>query len=198
MLFLRHANTRMQLLNTQLIYFSRSKKMPHRGHILQIVAILLCIGCTTGCNKQIDQQNIAVTPGSAAKTYNVALLGDKTRTKLFNEIASAFESTPNAIGDRLTAEIRDGDLTFRLVCSTSESVKEQAGVAWEADLALLAVDSTQGPLPVSREHIVVIEANASSHIYDRIHKLRPDRRYRTSGARGTGDARTAQPLWIFR
>jgi translation elongation factor EF-Tu-like GTPase len=44
---------------------------------------------------------------------------------------------------------------LRFLSSEDDSIATQAALAWDADLILLAVDATQGPLPVHREHALV-------------------------------------------
>jgi hypothetical protein len=121
----------------------------------RLLAAILCVVYAAGCTKEPDKQDIAPTPRLAATSYNVALLGDTSRTNLLTRIASAFQSTTKTTGKRMVAEIRQGGSIFRFLSIADGSVVAQAGLAWEADLVLLAVDATQGPLPVHREHILL-------------------------------------------
>jgi translation elongation factor EF-Tu-like GTPase len=129
--------------------------MPRRCTFSWTIAAVLCVTGTTGCGKEPDKQDTAARPRPPTSTYDVALLGDKTRSDLLTSIASAYQSTIKRTGNRMLVEVRQGDSAFRLLSIAEDSVVAQAGLAWEADLVLLAVDATQGPLAVHREHILL-------------------------------------------
>jgi translation elongation factor EF-Tu-like GTPase len=44
---------------------------------------------------------------------------------------------------------------LRFLSSEEDGISVQAALAWDADVILLAVDATQGPLAVHREHVLV-------------------------------------------
>src|ERR1700687_104764 len=119
--------------------------------LIAVFSLVLAIGC----GKEPDKQGAPPTWRPAATIYDVALLGDETRADLLRNIASAYQSKVETSGNRLSAEVRHEHSTFRLVCATDDNPEAQAGLAWEADLVFLAVDATQGALPVHREHALL-------------------------------------------
>ena len=102
-----------------------------------------------------DRRRPAPNLAPRATTYDVALLGDATRIDLLRALAATHQSTSRSSGNRLEVAIRDGGSLFRLLATADDGVAAQAGLAWEADLVLLAIDATFGPLPVHREHLLV-------------------------------------------
>lgn len=126
-----------------------------------VFAAILLLACAPGCDKQPDKQDAGATSTPAPTIYEVALLGDKTRTDLLSSIASKFGSTVDTSGNQMVAEMRYGDRVFRLLVIADDNTAAQAGLAWDADLVLLAVDTTnQGTLlsvyrEVHREHVIV-------------------------------------------
>jgi translation elongation factor EF-Tu-like GTPase len=74
---------------------------------------------------------------------------------LLTRIAAEHKAIVNTIANRTVAEVRQGKASFRFLSSAEDRIATQAALAWEADLVLLAVDATQGVLPVHREHVLV-------------------------------------------
>jgi translation elongation factor EF-Tu-like GTPase len=118
---------------------------------LRSLAVLLLFYWLPGCSNEPAKQNVAQPAENPGATCNVAILGDATRNDLLTSIATAHSATIRISGPRKVVEA--GSLRF--LSSDEEQIATQAGLAWDADLILLAVDATQGPLPVHPEHVLV-------------------------------------------
>lgn len=88
-----------------------------------------------------------------ARALEVALIGDNARLSAFAQLAREFNApVTQAVGLR-RAETADRKIIFTAVAG-----RDPVAVANQlltADLALLVVDATQGPLPIVREHVIV-------------------------------------------
>jgi translation elongation factor EF-Tu-like GTPase len=125
--------------------------MTARAVCLRIIAVLLSLSWLLGCSNEPAKQNVALPAENPGAACHVAILGDVTRNDLLRNLANAHGVTVKASGVRKVAEA--GSLRF--LSSDEDSISVQAALAWDADLILLAVDATQGPLPVHREHVLV-------------------------------------------
>jgi hypothetical protein len=123
--------------------------------VLCTFAVLLSLSWLAGCRNDPPEQKAAPSAEQPDAAYNVAILGDATRIHLLANIAAAHDATVKTIGPRKVAELRQGAGFCRFQSSGEDSISTQAALAWEADLTLLAVDATQGPLPIHREHVLV-------------------------------------------
>jgi translation elongation factor EF-Tu-like GTPase len=128
--------------------------MTQRSVVLPTLGVLLWLSWAAGCSNDLAEQKGA-PPAPGVSTYHVAVLGDGTRTDLLRSIAAAHEAAVSTSGNRMVAEVRQGTSVFRLLSASQDSISTQAGLAWEADLVLLAVDATKSSLPVHREHVLV-------------------------------------------
>src|SRR5687767_13910949 len=80
-------------------------------------------------------------PSTAPAVRTVALLGDKTRTRLAERLTAAAErSTPG----------------LRFVAGSGDGAAEHLKIAAQADLVLLTVNALDGPLPITREHALIV------------------------------------------
>jgi Elongation factor Tu GTP binding domain len=121
----------------------------------RMLAVLLALSGLAGCRSDPAEQKAAPSAEQAATAFNLAILGDATRIDLLTAIATAHEATVQISGLRKVAEIRREAALMRFLSSADDNIATQAALAWEADLLLLAVDATQGPLPVHREHALL-------------------------------------------
>ncbi|MHB1038254.1 MAG: hypothetical protein ACYC35_23080 [Pirellulales bacterium] len=117
--------------------------------------LVALVVCSAGCIKAPSNRESPPTSASRPTTYDVALVGDETRVDLLRALATANHSATKASGNRIVAYVRRGNTQFRLFSTADDDPAAQAALAWEADLALLATDSADGPMPVHREQIIV-------------------------------------------
>ena len=111
-----------------------------------------------GCSEQ-SEPPVSRTSGVPGK-YNVSILGDGTRVLLFKKIAYAFNALPQEEGKYLQIKFSVGNKELKLETAVEGSIENQAHLSFQADIVLLAVDATQGPLPVHREHILLAKQMA--------------------------------------
>ena len=92
---------------------------------------------------------------STPVSITVALLGNPSRVDLLESIASTLGVECKTLDELVSADVHQGERTFRFRATRDETTVAQARLAWEADLVLLAVDASDGPLQVHREHAIL-------------------------------------------
>lgn len=118
-------------------------------------ALWLSLSWFAGCSHGPAEQKEVSSAKQPIVIYNVAVLGDASRNKLLAEIAVAHDATVNTSGSLTVADVGKEPRVFHFQTAAEDSASTHAGLVWGADLTLLAVDATQGPLPIHREHILV-------------------------------------------
>lgn len=89
-----------------------------------------------------------------AFAFEVALIGDKSKRSAFQQISTELNASTSQSGGIVRARTADGVTVFS-VTESSENPIAVANQLLTADLALLVVDSTQGPLPIVREQLII-------------------------------------------
>jgi len=89
-----------------------------------------------------------------AMAFEVALIGDNAKQAAFEQLAREFNAPIAGAGDVRRAATADGKVAFTVANAGRDPVAA-ANQLLRADLALLVVDATQGPLPIVREHVIV-------------------------------------------
>lgn len=89
-----------------------------------------------------------------AFSMEVALIGDKSKQSAFHQIALDTKSVQTKADGVLRATTPDKKTTFS-VADTNSQPFQIANQVLTADIALLVVDSTQGPLPSVREQLII-------------------------------------------
>lgn len=125
--------------------------MTGRTVCLRMFAVLLFVTSISACRNESAKQAVGLPIASSDATFNVAILGDATRNDLLTKIGAAHDVTVKIIGPRKVVDT--GSIRF-LTCE-QDSIATQCSLAWDADLIMIAVDATQGPLPVHREHVLI-------------------------------------------
>ena len=96
---------------------------------------------------------LAVVPGGA-NAIEVALVGDDARLTALEQLAQDFNAAITESNGVRRAATPDHKLIFTAIKSGRDPVSV-ANQLLNADLAFVVVDSTDGPLPISREHVVL-------------------------------------------
>jgi hypothetical protein len=122
---------------------------------LRLQLIGMAVAALAGCMNAEQPQIATRTPTTAgSQPLVIALLGDQTRIALLNDLALASNAVSH---DRTThidvTAVIDG-LRLEITTSKSDSVLAHASTSDVADLAVVAVDARNGPMPVHREHIL--------------------------------------------
>src|SRR5262245_2862724 len=98
--------------------------------------------------------SLAAGPAVHAAGAKVAILGDTGRVAFLRALATAVGAQPRVANGVFQLDDPASGLRF-VVPAEKATLVEIADVAAAADLVLLAVDSTVGPMPVTREHVLV-------------------------------------------
>ncbi|MFI5381871.1 MAG: GTP-binding protein [Tepidisphaerales bacterium] len=124
---------------------------------LVVLSVFVGLGCKRpdGGSGGAATRRAAPLKPPAQVVHTVALMGDSTRTDLLGSIASAFGVSSRSTGDQRCIVMQRGNCEYRLIAADDDRAPSQARVAFQADLAILAVDATQGPLPIHREHMLL-------------------------------------------
>lgn len=118
--------------------------------ILGITA-LLCIGCQDDDQPKARQ---AATSEVEVRSIRVALLGDQTRLALLSRLATATDAKSSDTAAEVAAVAAIDGRSVTISTSKSDLVAAHAAACSRADLAVIAVDARNGPMPVHREHII--------------------------------------------
>ena len=89
-----------------------------------------------------------------ARALEVALIGDNARQAAFQQLAREFNAPVAQAASVQRASTADRKIVFTVAKAGRDPVAV-ANQLLTADLALLVVDATQGPLPIVREHVIV-------------------------------------------
>jgi len=92
-------------------------------------------------------------PGEA-RAIEVALVGDDARLTAFDQLADDFNASITEVNGVRRAATPDHKLVFTAIKAGRDPVSV-ANQLLNADLAFVVVDSTEGPMPISREHVVL-------------------------------------------
>jgi hypothetical protein len=109
---------------------------------------------TLACDKEQPTPKQGQPP-SAPRPVRLAVLGDATRLGLVQDLAQASEASLSNTDQRVSVVITHSNAALQVVAARSEELVEDAKLASSADGVIIAVDATQGPLPVHRERILL-------------------------------------------
>jgi translation elongation factor EF-Tu-like GTPase len=96
----------------------------------------------------------SVTSGVKSAGREIALIGDASKREAFQALARKTGSATSSSLGIMRATAKGENVVFT-VTEKSEDPFTIANQLLTADMALLVVDSTQGPLPVTREQLIV-------------------------------------------
>lgn len=106
---------------------------------------------------------VCILSAQSAFAIEVALIGDKSKRETLNSLAKELDgviSTSSGITRATAAGVN-------VVLSVTESSEDPFAIAnqlMSADMALLVVDSTQGPLPITREQLIIARQARIPHL----------------------------------
>ncbi|MBX7228950.1 MAG: hypothetical protein K1X48_05040 [Burkholderiaceae bacterium] len=89
-----------------------------------------------------------------ASALEIALIGDKSKREAFTKLVKEVGGVKSSASGVLRATIRSENITFS-VTEVSDEPFAIANQLLTADLALLVVDATQGPLPITTEQLII-------------------------------------------
>lgn len=115
-------------------------------------------GCLTllgfaGCGKEAPAS--LTTNQSGAPFRTITVLGDETRFELVRALGGVSEANAPASSDDMVLTRSINGRSVRITTSRDSTPAAKARFAGVADMALLAVDATKGPLPVHREDVLL-------------------------------------------
>lgn len=85
---------------------------------------------------------------------SIALIGDNYREQVFNDVLIEFNIKENSIGNERKAHLKEtGDVITTLLPGASNI--QIANQLRKSSIAVVVVDSTIGPLPIDRDHIII-------------------------------------------
>jgi len=118
--------------------------------ILAFITLSLA-GCTDS-----DEPMAPVTTSTltTAQSVQIAFLGDKTRLELLTSIATVYSVSEQADSDIINAKVMIDDCNVTISTGLNDKIATQVSPCSVANLAVIAVDARNGPLPVHREHIL--------------------------------------------
>lgn len=122
---------------------------------LAILSVFVCLGLILGCGGKPGTSGAEHMTEPPARTFEIAVLGDITRLGLLKEIASGHASGNGEVNETFVAEVRRGTAAFRFSCADTDNITDQARIVAGADIVLLTVDASVGPLPIHREHVLL-------------------------------------------
>jgi len=94
------------------------------------------------------------SPLGAIADTRIALLGDNYRVDLLKKWVSDQQWRAKTFQGLMTATTSDGSFTF-VTPVVGASIEKVTNIAYKSDATLVVVDSTIGPLPIVRDHIIV-------------------------------------------
>jgi translation elongation factor EF-Tu-like GTPase len=122
-----------------------------------VLVCILALPLVGGCAPSGDLAPGNATPTAAAtRTVRIAVLGDKSQLALIDRITKALP--PESLKrDDANAAIETTIDNTQLVIRThvGDAVASSAADCVAADVALLAVDARDGPMPIHREHLIL-------------------------------------------
>jgi len=95
-------------------------------------------------------------PRSARGHFQVSFFGHKLRISELARLAEAWGGKVAVNGDLHTVSVAVGEKTLDISALVTDSVEEHARLAARTDMAVQIVDAAWGPLPVNREHVLII------------------------------------------
>lgn len=124
---------------------------------------LLFAGCD-GAGDARSRDRVATNNQPKDKNLVVTILGCSDRTRLVREIASEHNVKPTRSGDVLSVCVANGENTIQFSTAVSDNAIEHGRLAAETDVALLVVDMAEGPIPIYREHALLLRSTDVPHI----------------------------------
>jgi translation elongation factor EF-Tu-like GTPase len=121
------------------------------------ILIILAVGILTFLLRHYwysSSPKVSAASDSKSVSCEVALIGDISKRDAFQALLRETNSTTTSSRGVMRATTQTGDVVFT-VTESSEDPFAIANQLLTADIALLVVDSTQGPLPVTREQLIV-------------------------------------------
>ncbi|MHB8898584.1 MAG: GTP-binding protein [Thermoguttaceae bacterium] len=108
-----------------------------------------------GCMKADQTQPAAVPPAATSRSpLHLAVLGDHTRVELVRQIASVTDAVSDDNTKEVTTVAMINNRRVTITTAKSDEMVAHASPCSVADLAVIAVDARNGPMPVHREHII--------------------------------------------
>jgi translation elongation factor EF-Tu-like GTPase len=96
---------------------------------------------------------IIMSPNVIASN-TIALIGDNYREQVFKDVLRVFNIKGDSIGNKKKVRLKEtGDAITTLLPGASNI--QIANQLRKSDIAVIVVDSTMGPLPIDRDHIII-------------------------------------------
>lgn len=97
---------------------------------------------------------VAVISTDVSAGNSIALIGNNYRVKVFNEFVSKFQVKVSTTGNKRKAYVKETGnvVTTLLPGATNIQIANQLK---NTNIAVVVVDSTIGPLPIDRDHIII-------------------------------------------
>lgn len=114
------------------------------------IFVLLVLGCSK--TEQTKQESSK----KPQDTLRVALLGDQTRNKMLGAIGAAVNAKVESSENVQSIQFLSGNKNIQIDTATDENLVHHAKIASQADIVLLADNAADGPMPIHREHVILI------------------------------------------
>lgn len=118
--------------------------------LLSLAAVSF-VGCMNTDQPQSPAKDPTAPPMSPVR---VVLLGDQTRVELLNQLAAASDAVVNDDTKEIASAATVKNCRVTMSTAKSDDVAANASICSVANLAIIAVDARNGPMPVHREHIL--------------------------------------------
>jgi hypothetical protein len=115
------------------------------------LAVVSFVGCM---NAEQPQPAAKTSTATLTGPVEIALLGDGTRVELLNQLAAASEGVANDDANDISTIANVNNCRVTINTANSDNVVAHAAICSVADLAVMAVDARNGPMPVHREHVL--------------------------------------------
>jgi hypothetical protein len=116
-----------------------------------VVGLLSLVGCS---REEGSDSGGGPTPSSVVN-FVVGVVGDRTRIDLLATLGKTAESSVRVVNGIEEAILPSRGKNVLVIAAQDDSTEKQAEVAWRSDLVLFAMDATKGPLPITRENVLL-------------------------------------------
>lgn len=113
--------------------------------------VLSLVGCTRSETSVSSTQPTT----SNVTTYNLTILGDATRLAILQRLADENKTRPETSDGCVYITYHTDGRRVQVSAAQNDDVVTKAKLAASADVAILAMDATNGPLPVHREDVLL-------------------------------------------
>ena len=123
------------------------------GRTLRLLALTTLLALQLSCTRNAEPA--PATTQKAVIDRQIAVLGDDTRLSFIRDLTRSLQGREESQDGVLNSTVVYHGTPIRFSAAERQDVSTDAKLAWQADIVLLATDSSQGPLPIQRERALL-------------------------------------------